>query len=67
MEGQKNSQKKYQNWRFSAEEKKNWENPGKIQESWEGPYIEKETNMPGAFRLTDQTGEELRIHGIQTT
>jgi hypothetical protein len=39
--------------------KKNWENPGKLQEPWEGPYKEKETNMPGAFRLTDQTGEEL--------
>jgi hypothetical protein len=39
--------------------KKNWENPGKLQEPWEGPYIAKETNMPGAFRLLDQTGEEL--------
>jgi hypothetical protein len=39
--------------------KKNWENLGKLQESWEGLYIAKETNMPGAFRLTDQTGEEL--------
>jgi hypothetical protein len=39
--------------------KKNWENPGKLQESWEGPYIAKETNMPGAFRLLSQTGEEL--------
>jgi hypothetical protein len=39
--------------------KKNWENPGKLQESWEGPYIAKETNMPGAFRLLNQTGEEL--------
>jgi hypothetical protein len=33
--------------------KKNWENPGKLQEPWEGPYTRKETNMPGAFRLTD--------------
>jgi hypothetical protein len=39
--------------------KKNWENPRKLQESWEGPYIAKETNMPGAFRLLNQTGEEL--------
>jgi hypothetical protein len=39
--------------------KKNWENPGKFQESWEGPYIAKETNMPGAFRLLNQTSEEL--------
>jgi hypothetical protein len=31
----------------------------KLQESWEGPYIAKETNMPGAFSLIDQTGEEL--------
>jgi hypothetical protein len=38
---------------------KNWENPRKFQEPWEGPYIVKETNMPGAFRLLDQTGEEL--------
>jgi hypothetical protein len=39
--------------------KKNWENPGKLQECWEGPYIAKETSMPGAFHLTDQTSEEL--------
>jgi transposase InsO family protein len=39
--------------------KKNWENSGKLQESLEGPYIAKETSMPGAFRLTDQTGEGL--------
>jgi hypothetical protein len=39
--------------------KKNWENAEKLQESWEGPYIAKKTNMPGAFRLLDQTGEEL--------
>jgi hypothetical protein len=39
--------------------KKNWENHGKLQESWEGPYIARETNMPGAFHLIDQTGEEL--------
>jgi hypothetical protein len=39
--------------------KKNWENPGKLRESWERPYIEKETDMPGAFRLLEQTGEEL--------
>jgi hypothetical protein len=31
----------------------------KLHESWEGPYIAKETNMPGAFRLMEQTGEEL--------
>jgi hypothetical protein len=39
--------------------KKNWENSGKLHESWEGPYIAKETNMPEAFRLLEQTGEEL--------
>jgi hypothetical protein len=39
--------------------KKNWENPEKLQESWEGPYIVKEISMSGAFRLTDQTGEEF--------
>jgi sporulation protein YlmC with PRC-barrel domain len=39
--------------------KKNWENPGKLQESWERPYIVKETSMLGAYRLIDQTGEEL--------
>jgi hypothetical protein len=39
--------------------KKNLENPGKLQESWEGLYIAKETNVPGAFCLTYQTGEEL--------
>jgi hypothetical protein len=39
--------------------KKNWENPGKLHESWEGPYIAKETDMPEAFRLLEQTGEEL--------
>jgi hypothetical protein len=39
--------------------KKNWENPKKLQESWEGSYIAKETSMPGAFRLVDQTGKEL--------
>jgi transposase InsO family protein len=39
--------------------KKNWENPRKLQEPWEGPYIAKETNMSGAFRLLDQIGEEL--------
>jgi hypothetical protein len=39
--------------------KKNWENPGKLQEPWEGPFIAKETNMPGAFRLLSETGEEL--------
>jgi transposase InsO family protein len=39
--------------------KKNWENPGKLQEPWEGSFIAKETSMPGAFRLLDQTGEEL--------
>jgi hypothetical protein len=39
--------------------KKDWENLGKLHESWEGPYIAKETDMPGAFRLLEQTGEEL--------
>jgi transposase InsO family protein len=39
--------------------KKNWENPGKLHESWEGPYIAKETDMSGAFRLKEKTGEEL--------
>jgi hypothetical protein len=39
--------------------KKNRENPGKLQEPWEGPFIAKETNMPGAFRLLSETGEEL--------
>jgi hypothetical protein len=39
--------------------KKNWENPGKLHESLEGSYIAKETDMPGAFRLMEQTGEEL--------
>jgi hypothetical protein len=39
--------------------KKNWENPRKLHESWEGPYIAKETDMPGAFRLLEQTSEEL--------
>jgi hypothetical protein len=39
--------------------KKNWENPAKLHESWEGPFIAKETNMSGAFRLLEQTGKEL--------
>jgi hypothetical protein len=39
--------------------KKNWENPGKLHESWEGPYIANETDMPGAFRLMEQTSKEL--------
>jgi hypothetical protein len=39
--------------------KKNWEKPGKLHESWEGPFIAKEIDMPGAFRLLEQTGEEL--------
>jgi hypothetical protein len=39
--------------------KKNREKPGKLHESWEGPQIAKETNMQGAFRLLEQTGEEL--------
>jgi transposase InsO family protein len=39
--------------------KKNWENPGKLHESWEGSYIAKKTDMSGAFRLLEQTGEEL--------
>jgi hypothetical protein len=38
--------------------KKNRENPGKLHESWEGPYIANETDMSGAFRLLEQTGEE---------
>jgi hypothetical protein len=38
---------------------KNREIPGKLQEPWEGPFIAKETNMPGAFLLLSQTGEEL--------
>jgi uncharacterized protein Veg len=33
--------------------KKNWENPGKLHESYEGPFIVKETDMPGAFRLLE--------------
>jgi hypothetical protein len=39
--------------------KKNWENLEKLHESWEWQYIAKETDMPGAFRLLEQTGEEL--------
>jgi hypothetical protein len=39
--------------------KKNWENLGKLHEFWEGPFIAKETDMLGAFRLLEQTGEEL--------
>jgi hypothetical protein len=39
--------------------KKNWKNLGKLQEPWEGPFIAKETNMSGAFRLLRQTGEKL--------
>jgi hypothetical protein len=39
--------------------KKNWENPGKLRESWEGSYVAMETNMSGAFRLLEQTGEKL--------
>jgi hypothetical protein len=31
----------------------------KLHESWEGPYIAKEVDMPGAFRLLEQTSEEL--------
>jgi hypothetical protein len=46
--------------------KKNWENPGKLHESWEGPYIARETYMPWAFRLMEQTGEEFHIRGIPT-
>jgi transposase InsO family protein len=38
---------------------KNWENPGKLHESWEESFIAKETDMSGAFRLLEQTGEEL--------
>jgi hypothetical protein len=38
---------------------KNWENLEKLHESWEGPYIAKETDMLGAFRLLEQTSEEL--------
>jgi hypothetical protein len=39
--------------------KKNGENPGKLHESWEGPFIAKEIDMSGAFRLLEQTREEL--------
>jgi hypothetical protein len=39
--------------------RKNWENPRKLHESWEGPHIVKETDMPVAFCLLEQTGEEL--------
>jgi hypothetical protein len=39
--------------------KKNWETPGKLHEYWEGPCIAKQTDMRGAFRLPEQTGEEL--------
>jgi hypothetical protein len=39
--------------------KKNWENPEKLQEPWEGPFIAKETSVPEAFRMLNQTGEEL--------
>jgi hypothetical protein len=39
--------------------KKNWENLGKLHESWEGQFIAKETDMSGAFRLLEKTGEEL--------
>jgi hypothetical protein len=33
--------------------------PRKLQEPWEGSFIAKETNMPRAFLLLSQTGEEL--------
>jgi hypothetical protein len=59
MEGQESGQKRHKNWRLVLKRKKNWENPGKLHESWEGPYIAKETDMPGAFRLLEETGEEL--------
>jgi hypothetical protein len=39
--------------------KKNWDNSGKLHESREGTFIAKETEMPGAFRLLEQTGEEF--------
>jgi hypothetical protein len=39
--------------------KKNRENLWKLHESWEGPYKARETDMPGAFRLLEQNGEEL--------
>jgi hypothetical protein len=39
--------------------KRNCENPWKLHESWEGLYIAKETDMLGAFRLLEKTGEEL--------
>jgi hypothetical protein len=39
--------------------KKDWENPRKLQETWEGPYIVKESNRSGSFRLTDELGMEL--------
>jgi transposase InsO family protein len=44
--------------------KKNWENPEKLHESWEGPYIARETDMPGAFRLMEQTVKSCRIRGM---
>jgi hypothetical protein len=44
---------------YVLKRKKNWVNPGKLHESWKGPYIAKETNMPGAFSLPEQTGKEL--------
>jgi hypothetical protein len=47
--------------------KKNWENPGKLHESWEGPYIAKETDMPGAFRLLEQLVKNCHIRGMPTT
>jgi hypothetical protein len=59
LERQESGPKGHQNWRSSIEKEEKWENLRKLQESWEGPYIPKETDMPGAFRLMEQTGEEL--------
>jgi hypothetical protein len=59
LERQESGTKGHQKWRSCIEKEKNWENPGKLHESWEGPYIAKEIDMPGAFRLMEQTGEEL--------
>jgi hypothetical protein len=44
--------------------KKNWENPEKLLESWEGPYIGKETNMSGAFRLLIKLVKSYHVRGM---
>jgi transposase InsO family protein len=46
--------------------KKNWENLGKLYESWEGPYIAKETDMSGAFRLLSRLAKSYHIRGMLT-